>query len=208
MHVGIALASVIYFATAVILVLSKSDFESGPESDSQWYRRKILSHETGSFASSRVHVLRLGPDEDLLDSLYRYSRVTNMRACSIVSTVGSLKKTSIRYANQDSGTNMTGYFEIVSLVGNLDKASDIEGEEGGSGEEEDEDKDPGHVHISVSDENGKTTGGHLLSGNIVYTTAEITLLEMIHGTYDREMDDQPGGSGYYELKVWHEDEEL
>jgi predicted DNA-binding protein with PD1-like motif len=164
-----------------------------PESDAQWYRRKELSHETGSFASSRVHVLRLGPNEDLLDSLYRYARVLNIGAASIVSTVGSLKKTSIRYANQEDGGNMTGHFEIVSLVGNVDMQSASK-----------ESEDAGHIHISVSTETGETIGGHLLSGSIVYTTAEITLLEIVHATFDREPDTQPGGSGYYELKVWED----
>eukprot|EP01034_Spumella_vulgaris_P021611 gene21611-27650_t len=63
----------------------------------------------------------------------------------------------------------------------------------------------GHVHMSFSDEKGVTTGGHVLSGNIIYTTAEITLLELKHARYDRVLDDKEGGSGYYELQVFKDE---
>lgn len=158
------------------------------ESDQEWYLRKLKSNETGQFQSSRVHVLRLSPNEDLLVCLFRYARVLNIGAASVLSTVGSLSKTNIRYANQDDGNTLTGHFEIVSLVGNIDLQKD---------------NDSGHIHISVSNENGVTIGGHLLEGNIVYTTAEITLLEILHGEFYREIDDRVDGSGYYELKVRH-----
>ena len=62
----------------------------------------------------------------------------------------------------------------------------------------------GHVHISVSDGEGVTVGGHLLSGNIVYTTAEITILEFTEGVFRRLPDEGPHGSGYNELKVFYD----
>ena len=89
-------------------------------SDREWYEAKIASHETGIFDRSRVHVLRLMPGEDQLESLWRYARVTNIKAMSVVSIVGSLTTTNIRYANVDYATSLTGHFEIVSLVGNID----------------------------------------------------------------------------------------
>jgi predicted DNA-binding protein with PD1-like motif len=143
-------------------------------------------------------VLRLGPGEDLLESLWKYARVTKIKAASIVSTVGSLQKTNIRYSNAQVGTVIEDYFEIVSLVGNIDLQYSKDsaypssmGTKSGSG----------HVHISLSDANGNTIGGHLLSGNIVYTTAEITLVELPNAVFTREMDEKPEGSGYYELRV-------
>lgn len=162
------------------------------ESDSVWYSQKVNANETGIFPESRVHVIRLRPGEDLLQCLYRYARELNISAASIVSTVGSLQRTNIRYAAQEDGVVLTGHFEIVSLVGNIDSQQEAE-KRGRDGS--------GHVHISVSDESGATIGGHLLSGNVVYTTAEITLLEVIHAKFTRELDSQVGGSGYYELKV-------
>jgi predicted DNA-binding protein with PD1-like motif len=163
--------------------------------DIAWYSKKLASNETGIFDSSKVHVLRLGPREDLLDSLWRYARVTKIKAASIVSVVGSLTKTNIRYANQEDGVSLNGHFEIVSVVGNLDFQKTTESYYEGSG----------HVHMSFSDEKGVTTGGHVLDGNIIYTTAEITLLEVNHALFDRVLDDKEGGSGYFELQVFPEE---
>jgi predicted DNA-binding protein with PD1-like motif len=160
-------------------------------SDEAWFVRKKVANETDTFTQSRVHVLRLGPGEDLVDSLWRYARVLKIKAASIVSVVGSLTDTNIRYANQEDGTVLHGHFEIVSLVGNVDyqdtSAPNYEGS--------------GHIHLACSDEYGVTVGGHALSGNIVYTTAEITLLEITNGLFDRVLDNGPKGSGYYELQV-------
>lgn len=126
---------------------------------------------------------------------------------SIVSAVGSLIKTNIRYADQPDGSSLDGHFEIVSLVGNIDfqdfdtlkrhySEESVNADINGSG----------HVHISVSDESGVTVGGHLLSGNIVYTTVELTLVELPNGLFRRELDDGAFGSGYYELKVYKDSE--
>ena len=158
------------------------------EDDKMWYVKKQFSNETGIFSSSRVHILRLGPSEDLLDCLFKYARVTGIKAASIVSAVGSLQQTNVRYANADSGVSLTGFFEIVNLVGNIDSQS-----------MDPTDKGSGHVHIAISDGNGVTIGGHLLTGNLIYTTAEITLVEIINGLFERVLDYR--GSGYKELQV-------
>ena len=179
------------FGAFALLFAVLSVFAAGANNpDFEWYAKKQASNETGIFASSRVHVLRLGPGEDLLDSLWRYARVTKIKAASIVSVVGSLTDTNIRYANEEDGSSLHGHFEIVSVVGNLDlQDPNFDGS--------------GHIHMSFSDNLGVTVGGHVLSGNIVYTTAEITILEITEGLFTRELDDVPGGSGYYELQVHH-----
>jgi predicted DNA-binding protein with PD1-like motif len=56
----------------------------------------------------------------------------------------------------------------------------------------------GHIHLAVSDEKGATIGGHLLEGNIIYTTCEITLVEDLQSEFIRETDDT---YGFQELKV-------
>ena len=112
--------------------------------------------------------------------------------------MGSLKTTNIRYANQNNGQSLTGHFEIVSLVGNIDLQSI-------SSVNTNTNEGSGHVHISVSNETGGIIGGHLLVGNIVYTTVEITLLEIVQAEFDRQLDDvNDGGSGYEELVVLRE----
>ena len=88
--------------------------------DDAWLREKQVSKEVGTSKRNEVHVIRLAPNEDLIDSIFRYVRLVNITSASIVSVVGSLVQSNIRYANQPNGTISTGHFEIVSLVGNLD----------------------------------------------------------------------------------------
>ncbi len=97
----------------------------------------------------------------------------------IVTCVGSLTQTNIRYANQQVGSMMNGHFEIVSLTGTIS----INGS---------------HLHIAVSDSTGKTTGGHLLENNHVYTTAEIVIGESNNFQFTREED---GTTPWKELQV-------
>ena len=91
-----------------------------------------------------------------------------VHAMSLISVVGSLVQTNIRYANQEGGTVLKGHFEIVSLVGTIDFQNTTMENYSGSG----------HIHIACANEQGVTIGGHALSGNLVYTTAEITMLEI------------------------------
>jgi uncharacterized protein len=183
-------------ALACLLLLTQYAQLSGAnlQSDQIWYQKKLASHETGVFTSSKIHILRLSPNEDLLDSIWTYARVQNITAMSILSGVGSLTQTNIRYANQESSTKLSGHFEIVSLVGNIDQQIPSTEPSSSTGS--------GHIHMSCSDENGVTIGGHLLSENLVYTTVELTLIEIQDALFRREPDEGPGGSGYYELRVY------
>jgi predicted DNA-binding protein with PD1-like motif len=180
-----------FLLVALVVVAFCYSSGSATKADDLWWARKKASNETATFSQSRVHVLRLGPGEDLLDSLWRYARVTKIKAASVVSVVGSLTDTNIRYADQENGTSLHGHFEIVSVVGNIDlQKEDTPDNEGN-----------GHIHIACSNEEGVTIGGHALVGNVVYTTAEIILLELSNGLFDRILDNGPEGSGYYELQV-------
>ncbi len=163
--------------------------ENATESDYEWYSSKVATLKTDIFLNTRLHVLRLVPGEDFLDSIWKYARVTGIKAASLLTVVGSLTQTNIRYANQEAGTAMYGYFEIVSAVGTIDFQNTT---------------DSGHIHISVANENGATFGGHALSGNKVYTTAEITILEATGGIFERELDNGKDGSGYYELTIYRD----
>ncbi len=56
-----------------------------------------------------------------------------------------------------------------------------------------------HLHVSISDEQGKTIGGHLVPGCRIYTTAEIVLAVFEDVIYKREFAED---SGYDELVVY------
>ncbi|KAL0480288.1 glmU [Acrasis kona] len=106
--------------------------------------------------STRFVTIRLVPGQDPYKELENFARENRISAATIVSCVGSLTKAHIRYANSTSFGNLLGFYEIVSLVGCISDQGQ-------------------HIHICISDHEGKAFGGHLLEGNKVYTTAEITL---------------------------------
>ena len=98
----------------------------------------------------------------------------------MLSSVGSLTHATLRLANRSNYAEYDGHFEIVSLNGTVSM--------NGS-----------HLHISISDSDGKTIGGHLVSGCKIYTTAEIVIAEFDDVVYKREFAED---SGYEELAVY------
>ncbi len=127
----------------------------------------------------KIHVVRLRPGDDLLKSIFDYVRRQKIPAGIILTTVGSLTETRLRFANRSEATVKSGKVEIVSLVGTV--------ELGG-----------GHLHLSVSNGEGVTTGGHLMEGCKVYTTAEIAIGELPALQFHREHEP---ASGYPELTI-------
>jgi uncharacterized protein len=129
--------------------------------------------------SFRIHTIRLHPGQDVLAELKKFVAEKNIQAGFIMSAVGSLTQYHIRFANQPDGNKGTGHFEVVSLTGLLS----VQGN---------------HLHISISDSTGRTIGGHLLDGNLVYTTLELVIGDDPDHIYDRETD---SSFGYKELVV-------
>jgi uncharacterized protein len=126
-----------------------------------------------------TYPFRLKPGQDLRKSIEEYVKENDIKAGWVATCVGSLTDYNIRFANQKEGNTGTGHFEIVSLTGTVST--------NGS-----------HIHISVSDSTGRTIGGHLLQGCIVYTTAEIVLHSSPNYIFKREKD---GSTPWEELQV-------
>ena len=120
-----------------------------------------------------IHAIRLKPGQDLKISLDQFVRDRSIRAGWIVACVGSLTQYNLRFANQQAGQIRKDFFEIIGLSGTLGVGG-------------------GHFHIAVSSSDGTVTGGHLLEGCIVYTTAEIVIEETTDLVFTREMDDTTG----------------
>lgn len=129
----------------------------------------------------RNYTFRLKPGQDLFDSISLFVRQNNIQAGCVLSGVGSLTRAEMRFANQETTGTLEGYFEIVSMTGTVS----VHGS---------------HLHISVSGEDGRTTGGHLVSGCRIYTTAEIVIAVFEDTVYKREYAED---SGYEELAVYH-----
>lgn len=131
------------------------------------------------FSNIQAVTIRLRPGEDLKIKLDEYAKIQNIKAACILTCVGSLQQAAIRYAAHPEIDILISKFEIVSLTGTLSL--------NGS-----------HLHISVSDVSGKTIGGHLKEGSIIYTTAEIVIAIFPAVVYEKETDTT---YGYKELVV-------
>jgi len=127
------------------------------------------------------YTFRLRPGDDLLDSINSFVQEKKIEAGCILSGVGSLTRVTLRFANRGDHSTFDGHFEIVSITGTVS----VHGS---------------HIHISVSDGDGKTTGGHLAQGCKIYTTAEIVLAVFEDIAYKREL--LENDSGYEELVVY------
>lgn len=127
----------------------------------------------------KIFALRLKPGEDLKISLVSFAKEQQIKAGYIITCVGSLQIAVLRLAGKSEYNTYTEKFEILSLTGTLSSAGV-------------------HLHIAIADENGKTIGGHLVDGNIIYTTAEIIIGEALNLQFERMHDEQ---TGYLELHI-------
>lgn len=123
-----------------------------------------------AMVNNHVYALRLHPNQDLKQEIGAFAKANNIQAGYIITCVGSLKKANLRFANQPGPTTWEENFEIVSLVGTLGADSGV------------------HLHISISDGMGKTIGGHLMDDNLIYTTAEIIIGEVLDVNFSRRLD--------------------
>lgn len=126
-----------------------------------------------------IFAIRLKPNEDLKVSLNTFVQQNDIQAGFILTGVGSLKQATLRFASQNYSQVFKQRLEIVSLVGTLSTHGL-------------------HLHISLSDRHGKTIGGHLLEGCIIYTTAEIVIGTSEDFTFLRTVDET---TGYKELEI-------
>ncbi len=126
-----------------------------------------------------TYAFRLKPGQYLKKEIQHLANEKQIKAGWISTGVGSLTNYNIRFANQPNGSEVSGHFEIVSLTGTVS----VNGS---------------HLHISISDSTGKTIGGHLMDGCIVYTTTEIVILSSNEFVFKREKDET---TGWQELQI-------
>lgn len=128
-----------------------------------------------------AHAFRLLPGEDLKHAIVAYAQRAGLQAAAVVTVVGSVEALRLRLAGvgtpEDAHEHVLardGKHEIVSVVGTVGKDGCC------------------HLHVSAADAEGLVVGGHLLSGCVVYTTAEVVLLECTDHTFARETDAATG----------------
>jgi uncharacterized protein len=122
---------------------------------------------------SAHYVRRLLPGNDLRRGIQDIVEEKEIEAAIIASAVGSLSRAKLRLAGSDSFFEAAGPFEIVSATGTVGL-------------------DGMHIHIAIADREGKTIGGHLVEGCIIYTTAEIVLSAVQGYRFQRKQDPNTG----------------
>jgi uncharacterized protein len=142
---------------------------------------RILSKQDTSMLSESIttHSFRLVPGQDLLEAVNLIARSQNILAGCVLTCVGSLTDYNIRFANKSTGSTGKGHFEIIHLSGTISSNGC-------------------HIHIGISDNHGSMIAGHLLPGNIIYTTAEIILGELAGLEFKRIID---SATGWKELDI-------
>ncbi|CAL1585650.1 unnamed protein product [Knipowitschia caucasica] len=140
-------------------------------------------------SSLRVHVLRVRPGQDLVQSLKDLVSESGLRAPFILSCVGSVTSVRLRLASATAAEpnqvlDLSGPFEILSLVGTLNPEA--------------------HLHLCVGDSIGRCVGGHVLGPLPVLTTAEVVVGEAPALCFSRHPDPQ---TGFNELVVEDRDQD-
>lgn len=127
----------------------------------------------------QAHPLRLSPGDDLRGTIEHALRGHASHAAFVIQGIGSLSVAQLRFAGADHPTELRGDLEILTLAGSVSP-------------------DGAHLHMSISDAAGRVTGGHVASGCVVRTTAEILLVLLPAHRFSREAD---AGTGFNELVI-------
>lgn len=125
------------------------------------------------------HAFRLTRGSDLKKEIISYCQKKNIKAGVIICAVGCIQHLHIRLAEAIEYIDKEGCYEIVSITGTLSQENV-------------------HIHIAVSDNTGKTVGGHLKDGTIIDTTCEVVIYELKDYIFTREPDSE---TGYDELVI-------
>lgn len=119
--------------------------------------------------------LRLVPGDDLRLRLEEAVGSAGWPGAFVVSGIGSLRVAVLRYAGCEASCRIEADLELLSLAGSISC-------------------DGAHLHAVVADGQGRVFGGHLCSGSLVRTTAEILLAVMPANSALRRCHDERTGS--------------
>ena len=132
-----------------------------------------------ALAAMKTLALRLNPGADVRRELEALATREHITAGVVLGAVGSLARTCLRFAGNDTPTELASKHEILTLSGMISQ----EGV---------------HLHMSVGDSQGSCTGGHVAYGCEVYTTLELVIGLMPEVKFQRVFDET---TGFKELQV-------
>lgn len=114
----------------------------------------------------RLHVFRIKPNKDLFKSVVKYCEEHDIKSAIILGIIGSLKNAKLGFLKTLPGKyikkEFNGPLEIVNAHGSVAVY---------------EKEVITHIHVCVGNEK-QTFAGHLLPGSIVFSTAEVVILEL------------------------------
>jgi uncharacterized protein len=137
----------------------------------------------------RVVVIRLAPGDDIMESLVAIARECDIKQSVIIGGAASLSTAELRnvrtYPDEFPITDpnrvfstFDGPLELLSISGNISRL---------------ENDDPYihcHAVISVGKPDALAFGGHLLPGTRVFSTAELSMVEVTGCSMLRRFDDE------------------
>ena len=114
---------------------------------------------------NRVIVVKIEPDEDLIDSLKKIVSEYNIKS-GLINCIGALKEFTIGYFDLEKGNYEMKTFnenvELVSCIGNISH----------------KDEEPLiHVHATLGRRDYSLIGGHLGQPSIISITGEVYIYE-------------------------------
>jgi predicted DNA-binding protein with PD1-like motif len=140
---------------------------------------KDIRHSSSEIASMQTLPLRLNPGQDLRAALEPVLAGQGVSAAFVLQGIGSLSVAQLRFAGAQQATEFRGDLEILTLAGSLSL-------------------DGAHLHMTISDAQGRVSGGHVAPGCIVRTTVEMLLALLPEYRFVREPD---AVSGFNELVI-------
>ena len=138
-----------------------------------YFAYHILIIDGKIMVGMKEFALRLTKGDDLKASIEKACKDNNFDTAVVLSGVGCLYETRIRLAKALGYLENKEDYEIVSLTGTVSKGY-------------------AHIHISLSDDTGKTIGGHLEKGCLVNTTCELVLGVLEDYVSERTFDESTG----------------
>jgi predicted DNA-binding protein with PD1-like motif len=127
----------------------------------------------------KSYAFRIRPGMDLKLEIAKQVLEKGINAGFVASAVGYLKHVRLSLGGSQKTFDQAGNFSIVSVTGTIS----VNGN---------------HLHMVISDEEGKTVGGHVKEGCTVKSAAEVILVEIDDVSFERDFDEE---TNFYELVV-------
>jgi hypothetical protein len=131
------------------------------------------------YSEKRIYMGRLPYGGDVLKSLTEFVKERGIKKGQ-VQVIGAVQKAVVGFYDQETrkyeNIILDKHLEILSLIGNISLKDD---------------QPFIHAHLTLSDEEGKSFGGHLMEGTIVFA-GEFIIREFEGENLERTYDEQTG----------------